>query len=487
MDFQIAEGNYAKKTLTVKAPNADVDNYGTFKKIKVKDVAENTFRNFKTNQFIITDKSFRFADKSKGSVIEVKEGASGRLIAQGQNTEIKTKGNVEIKPHGKKASIAKISVEGGKIDLNLKALPKAIKEVVIEKKADVKISGGQKADIKIIVEKEATGTTIDSSCSVNLEVKAEVTINLTNAAGGSTIDVAEGVKANVKVDATVDENVTLGETKVKAGDTAKVDENGKVEVEKTTTEGEKPNEDKKEETTVTPTPSYPNYVPTPNPETEKEVTYKVTFIAPLVGFTETKTVKANEKVTSPRIDGYSVEGWYTDASFKNESYFYFTTPVTKDITLYGKLIKVPSTEIKVVSSFSTIKEGSVIVTTGSSIELTAKVVSVSGSAIYSCDFNVLKDFDKVETLKGITFDFDLNSLPNIYACSIELSPYYKDFFDKGQAWNPYYDGLEELRNYFENVYITDGETNYLRIITNGSEKDAEQIGQITYELIFKKQ
>ena len=47
--------------------------------------------------------------------------------------------------------------------------------------------------------------------------------------------------------------------------------------------------------------------------------------------------------------------------------------------------------------------------------------------------------------------------------------------------------MEELRNYFENVYITDGETNYLRIITNGSEKDAEQIGQITYELIFKKQ
>ena len=126
VDYTIAEGNYANKTLTVKAPNADIDNYGTFKQVKVKDVAENTFRNFKTNKFVITDKNFRFADKSNGSIIEVAKGAVGRLVIQGKNAKIKTKGNVEIKPHGKKASISKVEVEGGKLILNLKQLINAI-------------------------------------------------------------------------------------------------------------------------------------------------------------------------------------------------------------------------------------------------------------------------------------------------------------------------------------------------------------------------
>ncbi len=252
VDYQIAEGDYAKKTLTVKAPNADVDNHGTFKKIKIKDVADNTFRNYKPNKFTITDKKFRFAEKAKGSEITIAEGADGRVIAQGKDTVIKSSGKVEVKPQGKNVSIAKVEVNGGQIELNLKKLAEAIKEVLIQKAADVKISGGQKADVKVTVGEDAKGTTINSDTTVDLVVKAEITINLTGNAGGSKIDIADGVEVVVKVDANVDGAVTVGDTEVKAGETATVDETGKVEVTETPTEGDTSTDQKPSEDTNVP-------------------------------------------------------------------------------------------------------------------------------------------------------------------------------------------------------------------------------------------
>ncbi len=277
VDYQIAEGDYSKKVLTVKAPNADVDNHGTFKKIKIKDVADNTFRNYKPNKFKITDNNFRFAEKAKGSEIEVADGAKGKVIAQGKDTVIKSSGKVEVKPQGKNVSIAKVEVNGGQIELNLKKLAKAIKEVLIQKAADVKISGGQKADVKVTVGEDAKGTTINSDTTVDLVVKAEITINLTGNAGGSKIDIADGIEVVVKVDANVDGAVTVGDTEVKAGETATVDETGKVEVTETPTEGEtdqKPEDDKKDDTTNVPSgggggyvPSNPTVVPNTNGNT----------------------------------------------------------------------------------------------------------------------------------------------------------------------------------------------------------------------------
>ena len=198
-------------------------NYGTFKQVKVKDVAENTFRNFKTNKFVITDKNFRFADKSNGSIIEVAKGAVGRLVIQGKNAKIKTKGNVEIKPHGKKASISKVEVEGGKLILNLKQLINAITEILIQKAAVVDITGGKDAKLNVVVGKEAKGATIKSDSTVNLVVNAEIVINLIGNAGGSKIEVADGVKVEVVVGSDVKGTVTVGDTEVKAGDKVKLE------------------------------------------------------------------------------------------------------------------------------------------------------------------------------------------------------------------------------------------------------------------------
>ncbi len=228
-DYEIAEGSYDKKVLTVKAPNADVDNSGTFKEIKIKDVAANTFRNRAKNKIIITDKDFRLAEKATGSDITVAADAAGKIIPQGKDTNITTSGKLEIQA-SKVGTMDLVTVKGGELTLNLKALPKEIKEVVITEKADVNVIGGTKANVAITVEETAAGTTIDSSCSVNVTVEAQAHINLTDAAGGSTITVAEGVKAEVKVDAAADGKVTVGTTEVEAGNTATVETDGTVDV-----------------------------------------------------------------------------------------------------------------------------------------------------------------------------------------------------------------------------------------------------------------
>lgn len=56
---------------------------------------------------------------------------------------------------------------------------------------------------------------------------------------------------------------------------------------------------------------------------------------------ETHTVQADipygSTISAPTIahpDGYPLEGWYTDAAYANR--FDFSTPITKDITLYAK-------------------------------------------------------------------------------------------------------------------------------------------------------
>ena len=236
-DYVIPEGDYEDKLLIVKAPNADVDNSGTFKTIKIKDVAESTFRNRgKNNKIMITDKDFRYSEKGTNNTIIAREEAKGKIILQGKKTDITTSGDVTVKT-SKNATVGLVTVEGGKLVLDLAKLPKEIEEVVITEKADVEVTGKADADVKVTVEASAAGSTLKSDSSVKVEAKAEVKIELTEAAGGSTVTVADGVKVEVTVAENINSSVTVGDTKVEGGNISTTDETGKVTVEEITTPG----------------------------------------------------------------------------------------------------------------------------------------------------------------------------------------------------------------------------------------------------------
>jgi len=214
--YIIKKGDYSAKTLVVNAPLSDVKNSGSFSKIVVKDVKNGTFTNYVKNTFEITDDDFKFVEKGKGSVIEVAEGSKGTLQVTGKDVSVSSEGELDLQPT-KDATLGTITVKGGTFTFDAAKNPD-VKEIVVEGKADIKIVGSTAANIPVTIQKTAEGTTLESSCSVKLEVKAKADVKLSDAAGGSVIKVANDVKADISVDKSVKGDVgvgTIGSTEVK--------------------------------------------------------------------------------------------------------------------------------------------------------------------------------------------------------------------------------------------------------------------------------
>ncbi|MFA9464590.1 MAG: hypothetical protein ACERKN_09910 [Velocimicrobium sp.] len=206
--YVIDKGNYTKKTLVINAPLSDVKNSGSFAKIVVRDVKNGTLTNYAKNKFVITDDNFKFIEKAKGSSFEVRKGSTGTLKVSGKDVTIASEGDLNLLSTDK-ATFGILTIKGGTFTVDASKMP-GIKGIVVEGKADIKIVGKTNANIPITIKDTAEGTTLDTSCSVKLQVEAKSEIKLTDAAGGSEIKAAKDITAKISVDKSVKGTVAVG-------------------------------------------------------------------------------------------------------------------------------------------------------------------------------------------------------------------------------------------------------------------------------------
>ena len=141
-NFIIKPYNYTRRTLTINAPNADVDNSGRFKQINVEQIKDSTFFERAVGNF------FRFT------------APNARLVVA-DKAQVK---NVTFAPS---AAIAapKLNIVGG---------GGSISNVSIAAKGEVTLSGSTKETVPVVVEETASGAKVAAEVTVVLNVHADV-------------------------------------------------------------------------------------------------------------------------------------------------------------------------------------------------------------------------------------------------------------------------------------------------------------------------
>ena len=191
--FTIKPYNYTRRTLTVKAPNADVDNSGRFKQINVEEIKDNTFFERAIGNF------FRFTAPNARLVVAEK--------AQVKNVSIASKGNVTISGATtapvpvvveESAAGANISAEVKVVvDVNADVIIKAAVEAIVNLLKPVKTAlTGEATNVTVNVEKEAAGAEITTEVTVEVNAKADVKVEANKGAEDTVIRADEGVKVD---------------------------------------------------------------------------------------------------------------------------------------------------------------------------------------------------------------------------------------------------------------------------------------------------
>lgn len=166
--FTIANGDYSKQNLIVDAPKADVVNDGKFASIEIKQIKSDTWY-----------------ERAQGNQLTI-SAANARIVVDA----------------GAKVSI-KSTAEGAKLVIENNG---KVEELVIDKKAEISISGTSKESIHIAV--AIPGIKITSSVPLNLECKAKLDLVLLKGAEATKIqaaskDVIPTITGNVTVNVTV--------------------------------------------------------------------------------------------------------------------------------------------------------------------------------------------------------------------------------------------------------------------------------------------
>lgn len=159
--YTINEGRYTSKNLYVQAPLGEVDNYGKFKKVTIVDVATGSFNEHAWgNSFVIKDDELSFnvaKDASVNSLSVVKKNSKLNLQVNGE--------------------LGSLTVSAPSSELTI---------------------GGNGLINDVVVGEKATGSTLNLSVKVDIELKSDVEIVLTEEAKGSKVIIADdSVKATV--------------------------------------------------------------------------------------------------------------------------------------------------------------------------------------------------------------------------------------------------------------------------------------------------
>ncbi len=170
LEFTIAKGDYSKKTLTVNAANADVKNYGTFKKITVNAIKDSTWIEF-----------------TNGNTFYLKDDATGFIVDK----------DVTVK-------LIVIDKEDSLLNIEVKGI---VKQVIVLQNSKINITGSG-AQIPVSVEETAAGSEITTSMPLRLEMKAKTDITLNQGAEETSLDKSES-KVVVKIENNTKRNSTI--------------------------------------------------------------------------------------------------------------------------------------------------------------------------------------------------------------------------------------------------------------------------------------
>ena len=217
--YIIPEGKFENVSLTVDAPNADVENYGNFKSITIKQIAADTWtENAKNNVLILDAAAGHVVVPADAGIKEI------RVVNSNSSFKLEVQGNID------KISIDSIS----KVDINMSG---TLGIMEVNNRATVSISGSSASPVIINVGEKADGTTINSYVKTSVTASADTEINLSKGAEGSSVK-TENSEKSVEVTNNTDQAVTVSnkegkDQSVASGKNAIV--NGKGEVTGTTT------------------------------------------------------------------------------------------------------------------------------------------------------------------------------------------------------------------------------------------------------------
>ena len=191
--FDISQGDYSTKSIFVNAPNADMDNKGTFKRIVVQAIKDSTWIEYADGNIIYLDDSVASIVIDKDSV--VKE----IIIDRSDSTmNIIADGNVE--------------------------------KITVLQPSLVNLSGKSK-NIEVTVEDTAADSNLSSSIPLKLNLNADTTVDLKEGAEGTTLNKSDkAVEVSVKNDTKGEVQIStnnVAEYVVKAGESAVITDDGK--------------------------------------------------------------------------------------------------------------------------------------------------------------------------------------------------------------------------------------------------------------------
>lgn len=177
VDFTIPSGQYTATSLVVDAPNADVHNKGVFAKIDIVKIAKNSWY-----------------EEAVGNLLNILADSSRVVVAQNAVVSIQ------------------VSAEGAKLVIENNGM---VEEFVVEKPAEVAISGESEQSIPVVV--NVPNVTLTTSVPLNLACEAK--IDLVMLAGSEKSVVTANKTENVPA---ISGNVTVKVT-VGTGETKKVE------------------------------------------------------------------------------------------------------------------------------------------------------------------------------------------------------------------------------------------------------------------------
>lgn len=192
VDFVVPEGEYMNIDLSVNAPNADVENHGVFKSIKILMIKPNTWHEKANgNKIVVKALQARIVVEDGANVDAVKlakKNAELKVEVNGKVGELQV-GNsktVSVKANG---TIEKLSVNGT-TDVKVEANG-SVKEVAVNSAAKVDLSGNTKEEIPVSVSENAKGAKVNTAVKVKVDTKVNVEVSLEKGAEGSAIKVSD--------------------------------------------------------------------------------------------------------------------------------------------------------------------------------------------------------------------------------------------------------------------------------------------------------
>ena len=192
VDFEIPEGSYQNVSLSVNAPNADVENYGVFKSIKILMIKPNTWHEQASGN--------RITVKALQARIVVEEGASVDAMSftkKDANVNVEVNGTVsELKVTQENMLTVKANGTIDTVSMNAPAsvdleVNGTINTVSMNASGQLNVKGTTKNEVPVVVSDKAEGAKVNAAVKVEVHTPVKVDVSLEKGAEGSSVKVSD--------------------------------------------------------------------------------------------------------------------------------------------------------------------------------------------------------------------------------------------------------------------------------------------------------